>query len=43
MKTSTSLLILAGLCLGLGFEYLSASAAIFWAIVLVALSWGNSQ
>lgn len=43
MKISTSLLILAALCLGLGFEYISASAAIFWSFVLVALAWGDSR
>lgn len=43
MRTSTSLLITAGVFLGLGFEYLSAGAAIFWSIVLVALAWGDSR
>lgn len=43
MKTSTSLLILAALCLGLGFDYIIAGGAIFWSFVLVALAWGNAQ
>ena len=43
MKTSASLLLLSGLVLGLGFEFLSTGAALAATALLVFLNWRASK